>query len=45
LLSIAGADIPASAVKTVTVGTHTYKHLDPSKVNALYLVCRYAPEP
>ncbi len=43
LLSIAGSDIPATASKTVTVGTHNYKHLDPSKVKALYLVCRFEP--
>jgi Tc toxin complex TcA C-terminal TcB-binding domain/Neuraminidase-like domain/Salmonella virulence plasmid 28.1kDa A protein len=45
LLSIAGADIPATAATTVTVGSRTYKHLDPEKVKALYVVFRYTPAP
>jgi hypothetical protein len=42
-LTIAAADIPAAAVKTVTVGNRSYKHLDPEKVEALFVVCRYQP--
>ncbi len=41
LLSIIGSNVPASAVTTTAVGTHTYKHLDPAKVETLYVVCRY----
>lgn len=40
-LSITGANVPASAVATTTVGNQTYKHLDPEKVESLYVVCRY----
>jgi hypothetical protein len=45
LLSIAGADIPAVARKTVNVGNRTYNHLDPETVSSLYIVCRYQPVP
>ena len=40
-LSITGANVPGSAVTTTTVGNQTYKHLDPEKVESLYVVCRY----
>jgi hypothetical protein len=45
ILSITGGNVPASAVTTTAVGTHTYKHLDPAKVRSLYVVCRYQPAP
>jgi hypothetical protein len=38
-LTIVAADIPAAAVKTVTVGNRSYEHLGPEKVDALFVVC------
>jgi hypothetical protein len=40
-LTIATADIPAAAVKSVTVGDRSHKHPGPEKVDALVAVCRY----